>query len=73
MKRQFQSIAKKRKAIIKDYKTYRSDFGCQVYSIKLKLGNGKSITYDDSYFIGEDSGKAKVLKQFEKEISLGEE
>jgi uncharacterized protein YxjI len=68
MKKQFYLIANKMGVIIDSFKTYRSEEGCQVYSIQLSLASGRTFTYDDSYFVGEESGKGKVLKQFEREI-----
>jgi hypothetical protein len=67
MKRRFFDTAKKNGAAISGYETYRSDMGCQVYSILYSI-NGKTRRFDDSYFPGEIGSKDKVISEFEFEL-----
>jgi len=64
MKKEFLKICKDLGQTIKSYKTYRSDFGCQVYEIIL--GNH---VFHDSYIIGERNGKERLLERFKDELS----
>lgn len=65
MKKQFESVAKNLGILITDYKTYRSDFGSQVYEIVV----GNHI-FSDSYIIGEKGSKESVLERFKNEIAV---
>ena len=64
MKKLFIKIAKDSGCDILAYKSYRSDMGCQVFDIVVRTSNGIARQHSDSYFIGEDGGKQKVIDYF---------
>lgn len=65
MKKKFLQIAKLNGLEITDYKSYRSDMGCQVFDMVVKFPNGKLKTHTDSYWVGEDGSKEKVISYFQ--------
>lgn len=51
-----------------DYKSYRSDMGCQCYELKVMRENGDLLlSYIGSYFIGSNQ-KDEVINSFKSEI-----
>lgn len=64
MKRILLKIAKRYGVKITEFKSYRSDMGCQVYDVRI---NGQPFT--DSYFVGEAGSREKVITYFEIEMS----
>lgn len=64
MKREIYKIAKTHNVDLSDYKSYRSDMGCQVLDVVINY-NGEVENHSDSYFVGENGGKQKVLDYFE--------
>lgn len=65
MKRKFLQIAKLNGLEIIDFKSYRSDMGCQVFDMSIKFPNCKPIRHVDSYWVGEDGSKEKVISYFQ--------
>lgn len=69
MKRKFLTIIKKYGYSLLEYRTYRSDMGCQVYDISVQMPGGKILLFSDSYFFGGNpNDKQKVVNQFESEL-----
>jgi len=77
MKKQFYKAAKELRIKIKDYLTYRSDMGFQVYNITYFFDGlieskidpmPMTPIFSDSYPIGECDGQKKVIDQFIIEI-----
>ena len=65
MKKKLYKIAKNKNASILDYKTYRSDMGCQVYNITVLFKDGEERLFDDSYVVGELNAKEDFPEIFE--------
>jgi len=61
MKRKINKIIKSQGAVLKSYKTYRSNMGCQIYEIKA-VKNNKVFNLDDGYYIGDPNGKENMLQ-----------
>lgn len=68
MKKAILAICKQHEAVIKNYRTYRSDMGSQVYDVLFKRKDGKEVWLADSYIVGEDGGKEYILNQVTKLI-----
>lgn len=58
MKKRIFVLAKKLGIEITGFKTYRSDFGCQVYEIHFS-DRGE---FSDSYFIGDPLGRKYIIE-----------
>lgn len=65
MKKEFLKICDNLNLEIVQYNSYRSDMGSQVYVIHTSyMGSENSFVFSDSYIIGEEKSKKRVVEQF---------
>lgn len=69
MKRKFFTIAKNNNCEITEYNSYRSDMGCQVFSMLITFPDGIKKVYNDSYFVG-SGDKDKVIDYFKNHFLI---
>ena len=66
MKKKFIYIAKRFNCEISEFISYRSDMGCQIFEMIIQFPDGSKTFHDDSYFVGSNEEKEKVLNYFEQ-------
>ena len=69
MKSEITKLLKLLEVDLISYKTYRSDFGCQVYELMLEKC-GRQLFFQDSYFVGGGVSGEYIIGQLKKEISI---